>query len=171
MSVQVIIEVKKWILAVPDYATLAYNYDTSEMLIYGAEGDSPESAIIIRGVLTHGAGVKAEYYWIKRRYPGYKRVSKKTSAYPKDSISMKKIILIDGETGVKVEVAPPKVTYGMYDVLIIKNSYGFKKEIYFDITNFINIGEDMSSNKDNIAPSLNDFFKEVEKERLKVDSE
>lgn len=40
---------KDLIVAVPDYAALAFNYGTSEMTIYGATGDIVENAVIIRG--------------------------------------------------------------------------------------------------------------------------
>lgn len=155
--------VKDWIVAVPDYASLAYNYGTSEMTIYGAEGGSPEEAVIIRGANTHEAGVLAEHYWIKRRYPGYERLSQEIYWYPKPDAEKKKLVLINEEAGVEMEIAAaPPVAPRIYDVLYIKNWYGRTREIHFDITPFINKGFEPRSNYEHTGPSLEDFIEAVE---------
>lgn len=157
------IALKDWMVAVPDYAVLAYNYGTSEMTIYGAEGESPENAIIIRGANSHDAGVKAEYYWIKRRYPGYERTKQAVFDYPDINKERKTIIMQDAETGFQMEAesCPPLVR--MYDVLYIQNWYGREREIYFDITTFLNSGSEPAPEHVHTGKTPNDFLKELEK--------
>lgn len=70
-------------------------------------GSSYERAIVINKTKT-GDGIKAEYEWIRKNYPGYKLKSQSLQT-----------------RGKKV-----------YDVLTIITADGKKKEIYFDISNF-----------------------------------
>lgn len=161
--VPIILAAKDWVIAVPDYAVLAYNYGTSEMTIYGAEGESPEHAIIIRGANSHDAGVKAEYYWINRRYPGYERTKQAVFDFPDITKERKTIIMQDAETGFQMEVesCPPLVR--KYDVLYIKNWYGREREIYFDITTFFGSGSEPSSEHTHDGKTPTDFLTELEK--------
>ncbi len=129
--------VRDWIVAVPDYAVLAFNYGTSEMTIYGAAGDSPETAVIIRGANSHEAGVKAEYYWIRRRYPGYERTFQAVFERPEPGSSPPRTILKDAATGAEAEaVQPTDLSPRRYDVLKIRNWYGRTRDVFFDITTF-----------------------------------
>ena len=129
--------VKDWISAVPDYAILAVNYGTSEMTIYGAAGDTIDTAVIIRGANSHEAGVASEHYWIRRRYPGYKVTFQAVFEHPKPAYDRKRVLLKDAATGVEVEIPmspglPPRI----YDVLTIQNWYWRSRKVYFDITMF-----------------------------------
>ena len=135
--VPITFSVRDWIIAVPDYAVLAFNYGTSEMTIYGAAGDSPETAVIVRGANSHEAGVKAEYYWIRRRYPGYERTFQAVFEQPEPGSSPLRTILKDAATGAEAEAAhPAKLPPRLYDVLKIRNWYGRTRDVYFDITTF-----------------------------------
>ena len=135
--VPAIFAIRDWVIAVPDYAVLAFNYGKSEMTIYGAAGDSQETAVIIRGANSHEAGVKAEYYWIRRRYPGYRRTLQAVFTHPQpDSISPP-TILKDAATGAEIEAVraaplPPRI----YDIMELRNWYGRTRDVYFDITTF-----------------------------------
>ncbi len=129
--------VRDWVVSVPDYATLAFNYGTSEMTIYGAAGDTPETAVIIRGANSHEAGVKAEYYWIRRRYSGYERTFQAILEGPEPGSSPPRTILKDSATGAEVEmVHPANLAPRRYDVLKIRNWYWRTRDVYFDITTF-----------------------------------
>jgi hypothetical protein len=129
--------VKDWIVAVPDYAILAFNHGTSEMTIYGAAGDTTETAVIIRGANSHEAGLKAEYLWIRRRYPGYKPVFQAVFENPEQGSARQQVLLKDAATGVEVEMPmPPSLPPRRYDVMTIRNWYGRTHEIFFDITTF-----------------------------------
>jgi hypothetical protein len=71
------------------------------------DGISYETAIVIKEN-TETKGVKAEYDWLKKNYPGYKLI--KQSLNNHDSKP--------------------------YDIMSIKTKDGEKKLIYFDISNF-----------------------------------
>ncbi len=73
----------------------------------GADGSSFLKAIFIteKGEI---AGVRAEYAWLKEKYPGYKRVSQRL---------------------VNNDKKP-------YDVVSIETTDGVKKDVYFDISGF-----------------------------------
>ena len=130
--------VRDWIDAVPSYAILAFNYGKSEMTIYGDAGDFPEYAVIIRGANTHEAGIKAEYHWIKRRYPGYKPESRRVASHEEPAPKHKKMVMRDEKTGVTLEVsAPPKLPPRLFDAFEIRSWYGRKRTIFFDISPFI----------------------------------
>lgn len=131
------ITLKDWIVSVPEYAVLAFNYGTSEMTIYGAAGESPETAVIIRGANSHEAGVKAEYYWIRRRHPGYERLFQAVFDGPEPAPQPPRTYLKDDATGVEVEaVQPADLPPRRYDVLKIRSRYGCTRDVYFDITTF-----------------------------------
>lgn len=131
------LSVRDWIVAVPDYAVLAFNYGTSEMTIYGAAGESPETAVIIRGANSHEAGVRAEYYWIRRRYPGYERTFQAIFELPEPGSTPPRTIHKDSATGAEVEaIHPANLPARRYDVLKIRNRYGRIRDVYFDITTF-----------------------------------
>ena len=135
--IPIVISARDWIVAVPDYAVLAFNYGSSEMTIYGAAGDSPETAVIIRGANSHEAGVKAEYYWIRRRYPGYERTFQVVFDKPEPGSSGPRTVLRDAATGAEVEATvPADLPPRRYDVLRIRNWYGRPREVFFDITTF-----------------------------------
>lgn len=153
---------KNWMLSVPDYASLAFNYGESEMTIYGAEGESTEEAVIIRGANTEEAGVRAEYYWIKRRYPGYERISQAVYKQPKDNSAKNTLIIKDAGTGIEMEIkSGPPVKPRIYDVLYLRNWYGMTKDIHFDITSFINKGSEPRAEYVHDGPTLNDFIEAV----------
>ena len=81
---------------------------TKEVLPAGADGSSPEKAIVIQEK-TEGAGVDAEYAWLKKYYPGYTFIGQ-TLDFSKDGRP--------------------------YDVMHIKTAEGKKKDVYFDISNY-----------------------------------
>lgn len=131
------LSVRDWIIAVPDYSTLAFNYGTSEMSIYGAAGEEPGAAVIIRGANSHEAGVKAEYYWIHRRYPGYKPIFQAVLEKPEPGSSRPTTKLYDANSGAEIEVIQPaNLPPRRYDVIRVRNWYGRTREIYFDISTF-----------------------------------
>lgn len=135
--VPIAISVRDSIIAVPDYAVLAFNYGTSEMTMVGGAGDSPETAVIIRGANSHEAGVMAEYYWIRRRYPGYEKTLQAAFEGHEPGDSPPRTILKDARTGVEVEmVRPANLAPRRYDVLKIRNWYWHTREVFFDITTF-----------------------------------
>jgi hypothetical protein len=136
--VPIAISVRDSIIAVPDYAVLAFNYGTSEMTIFGGAGDSPETAVIIRGANSHEAGVKAESYWIRRRYPGYESLFQAVFDGHEPGPPPPRTILKDSATGAEVEmVQPANLAPRRYDVLTIRNWYRRTREVYFDITTFM----------------------------------
>ena|SRR5437867_2482637 len=100
--------VASWVIAVPENTTLAFNHGTSEMTIYGGAGESRDTAVIIRGANSDWAGVAAEYYWIRRRYPGYRPV--------------RQAVITGGRS---------------YDLIVIRSWYGRRRFIYFDIAPFL----------------------------------
>ena len=71
------------------------------------DGSSYEKAIVIKEK-SEGAGVSAEYQWIREHYPGSKTGSQ----------------------------ALQNVKGKSYDVLTITTADGVEKKIYFDISNF-----------------------------------
>lgn len=136
-AIPIAFSVRDWIVSVPDYAILAFNYGTSEMTIYGAAGDSPETAVIIRGANSHEAGIKAEYYWIQRRYPGYKTIVQGLFERSEPGSSPPRTIFKDSATGEEVEmVQPTNLPPRKYDVLRIRNWYWRTRDVNFDITTF-----------------------------------
>lgn len=133
------VSVRDWVISVPEYTVLAFNYGGSEITIYGDAGDSFETAVIIRGAESGEAGVKAEYYWIRRRFPGYRRISQaltynhEPGSRPFPTIQKDK----EDDPGANSRAEsdlPPR----LYDVLTIKSWYGHTRNIYFDITDFFN---------------------------------
>ncbi len=70
------------------------------------DGSSFEKAIIIEET-SEKAGVPAEYEWLRKHYPGYKKIKQSLRQY-------------QGR---------------YYDILLIKHN-GKKKTVYFDIDNF-----------------------------------
>lgn len=155
---------KDWLVAVPDYAALAYNYGSSEMTIYGAEGEMPETAVIIRGANSHEAGIRAEYYWIARRYPGYSKTHQALLKYPEADTKLKKVLIEDSETGFQMEIEScPPLPARAYDVLYIKNWYGRKRKIHFDVTTFIDKGSEPAPEHSHTGNTLQDFIRELDK--------
>lgn len=73
-----------------------------------ADGSSFEKAIVIKAN-NERTGINAEYAWIRANYPGYRTRSQALNYHGKKS----------------------------YDVLHIENASGDKKDVYFDITNFL----------------------------------
>ena len=136
-AIPMILIAKDWLVAVPDYAVLAFNYGSSEMTIYGAAGDSPESAIIVRGANSEEAGVIAEYYWIRRRYPGYETTFQAVFDKKEPGSSDRRMVLKDATTGAEVEaVMPTELPPRHYDVLTISNWYRRTHQVFFDVTTF-----------------------------------
>ena len=80
---------------------------TDTSKIQQADGSSYERAIVITEK-TEGTGTAAEYAWIRKNYPG--------SVVSSQSLNF--------------------VKHRSYDVLHITTDLGFKKSIYFDISNF-----------------------------------
>ncbi len=136
------ISIRDLIVAVPDYAVIAFNYGTSEMTIYGGEGDSPDTAVIIRGANSAEAGISAEYYWISRRYPGYQRTTQAVIYRPEPGSSRPRTVLQDAATGVEIEMTrSTPLPQRSYDVLMIRNRYGFTRKVFFDVTTFTELSE------------------------------
>ncbi len=73
----------------------------------GGDGSSFEKAVIIKGA-TEQTGVRAEYQWLAKNYPGYMR--------RRQSLKQN-----DGK---------------VYDVLAITTEGGKELDVYFDITEF-----------------------------------
>ena len=129
--------IKDWIAAVPNYAILASNYGTSEMTIYGAAGDTRDTAVIIRGPKSHEAGISAEYYWIRRRYPGYETTFQSLVDEP-ERVSSTPVRLIDYVTKEEVEwITWSQTPARRLDRLTIRNWYGRTRTVYFDISSFL----------------------------------
>lgn len=131
------ISIHDWILAVPDYATIALNYGTSEMTIFGAAGESIETAIVVRGANSHEAGINAEYYWISRRFPGYKSVSQTLVEGTVQETNVSPVNIKDAATGIQIEaVQPNPLPPRKYDAITIRNWLWRERTIYFDATSF-----------------------------------
>ena len=73
----------------------------------GGDGSSIEKAVVIKGA-TEETGVRAEYAYIEKHYPGYKRGGQSLQS-------------VKGRS---------------YDAIDITTSDGKKKTVYFDITQF-----------------------------------
>lgn len=80
---------------------------TNNNITSDTRGNSYENAIVIDEE-SESSGVKAEYTWLRKNYPGYKLIQQTL-----------------GRQGGKI-----------YDKISIKTASGKKKTIYFDITNF-----------------------------------
>ena len=70
-------------------------------------GLSYQNAVVIEEK-TETSGVKAEYLWLEKNYPGYRMIQQSLNFYDKKS----------------------------YDILEIKTADGKTKKIYFDISKF-----------------------------------
>jgi hypothetical protein len=75
----------------------------------GGDGSSSEKAVIVQAP-NDEAGVKAEYVWLKQRYPGYRLV--------------KQHLFDDDQRN------------HIYDILDIEIADGTKKSVYFEISSF-----------------------------------
>jgi hypothetical protein len=73
----------------------------------GGDGSTIEKAVLIQAPDTQ-AGVRAEYTWLKQKYPGYKRISQALRTP-------------DGKA---------------YDLIKIETTDGQQLSVYFDITAF-----------------------------------
>ena len=74
----------------------------------GGDGSSMEKAVVIKGAKDTSAGVRAEYDWVAKKFPGYQRKQQSLQA-----------------NGGK-----------RYDVLTIVTKQGKEVDVYFDITEF-----------------------------------
>jgi hypothetical protein len=127
-----------WVASIPEYAVIAFNHDDSEITIFGDAGKSTETAVIIRGANLHEAGVKAEYYWIKKRYPGYEVI--RTYVYTVEQPARRtygaEFKAFDPISRIETTYEPNKIKERYYDVLVIRNWYGRTHHVHFDITGF-----------------------------------
>lgn len=170
--IPLVLGLRNWLLAVPDYASIAYNYGSSEMIIYGAEGKSTDDAVIIRGADSHEAGVRAEYYWIKRRYPGYRKRSQ--AVYESSAINARaqRVTVTEKNTGVKMELdlgppPPPR----RYDVIRISNWYGRSRNIHFDINSFFGNQNQSEPEQEVASNTVNDLVKAVDEAKEKQNAD
>ena len=82
--------------------------EKTEVTYAGGDGSTQEKAVIIKGAKDSTIGIRAEYDWVAKKYPGYQRKGQ----------SLHKV---DGKS---------------YDVLEIVTKDGKEVEVYFDITDF-----------------------------------
>ncbi len=82
--------------------------DDNAITYEGGDGLSCENAVLIRGASDNFAGVHAEYVWLRKHYPGYKRQKQ----------------------------AHTKPAERHYDELTIKKADGSTITVCFDITEF-----------------------------------
>ena len=135
--IPILVSVQDWLVSVPGYTSIAINYGTSEMLVYGDVGESPETAVVIRGANSHEAGVVAEHKWLKRRYPAYEIKGQALFERPEHGSAKSRHPFKIRSEGVEVDVvAPADLPARRYDVITIQTWYFFNRDVYFDITSF-----------------------------------
>ena len=102
---------EKWEGAAPGSVKAAGEKETGKktaIAYEGGDGSSMEKAVVIKGAKDSGTGIRAEYDWVGKKFPGYRL--KKQSVRAKDGKS--------------------------YDVLAIVTKDGKEMEIHFDISEF-----------------------------------
>ena len=111
---------------------LSYKFDNDLIKLNGGDGSSAKNAILIIGASTTDAGVAAEYFWLSKKYPGYKLI--KQSTYPE---TPKRVFVTIDNHSEKREftVLTPDKALKQYDLITIKKGES-EIEVHFDITSF-----------------------------------